>query len=38
MSAMVQQILAFVLYLGMMIFIGLKFMRKNNSSEDFFLL
>ena len=37
MPAMVQQILAFVLYLGMMIFIGVKFMRKNNSSEDFFL-
>ena len=37
MSAMVQQIIAFVLYLGMMIFIGLKFMKKNNSSEDFFL-
>ena len=37
MSAMVQHIIAFVLYLGMMIFIGLKFMKKNNSSEDFFL-
>ncbi len=37
MSAMVQQILAFVLYLGMMVFIGIRFMKKNNSSEDFFL-
>ena len=28
---------AFVLYLGMMIYIGVSFMGKNNSSEDFFL-
>ena len=36
-GAMIQQIIAFVLYLGMMIFIGVKLMKKNNSSEDFFL-
>lgn len=36
-SAMIQQMIAFILYLGAMIFIGIKFMKKNNSSADFFL-
>ena len=36
-GAMIQQIIAFILYLGLMIFVGLKFMKKNNNSEDFFL-
>jgi sodium/proline symporter len=36
-GAMIQQIIAFVLYLGVMIFVGVKFMKKNRSSEDFFL-
>lgn len=36
-SKMIAQILAFVLYLGMMIYIGLKNASKNNSSSDFFL-
>ena len=36
-SAMVAKIMAFVLYLGMMIYVGLKNANKNNSSSDFFL-
>ena len=36
-GAMIQQIIAFTLYLGMMIYVGIRFMGKNNSSEDFFL-
>lgn len=36
-SQLIARILAFVLYLGFMIFIGLKYMKKNNSSGDFFL-
>ena len=36
-TQMIAKILAFVLYLGFMIFIGLKYMKKNNSSSDFFL-
>ncbi len=36
-SAMIQEIIAFVLYLGIMIYIGIRFMGKNNNSEDFFL-
>ena len=36
-SAMIQQVIAFVIYLGMMIYIGIRWMSKNNSSEDFFL-
>lgn len=36
-SAMIQQMIAFILYLGAMIFIGIKFMKKNNNSADFFL-
>ncbi len=34
---MIAHIIAFVLYLGLMIFIGLKYANKNNSSADFFL-
>ena len=34
---MIQQIIAFVLYLGVMIFIGARFMKRNHNSEDFFL-
>ena len=36
-GSMIQMMTAFVLYLGMMIYIGIAFMGKNNSSEDFFL-
>ncbi|MCR5125033.1 MAG: sodium/proline symporter PutP [Treponema sp.] len=36
-SAMIAKITAFVLYLGMMIFIGLRSANKNNSASDFFL-
>ena len=36
-GSMIQMMTAFVLYLGMMIYIGISFMGKNNSSEDFFL-
>ena len=36
-SAMIQQIIAFVIYLGLMIYIGISFMSNNKSSEDFFL-
>ncbi len=31
------KLVAFVLYLGLMILIGLRYMKKNNSSSDFFL-
>ena len=34
---MVARVTAFVLYLSAMIFIGLKYMKKNKSSSDFFL-
>ena len=34
---MVAQIIAFVLYLGMMVFIGLRSARGNKSASDFFL-
>ena len=36
-SQMVAQIIAFVLYLGMMVFIGLRSARGNKSASDFFL-
>ncbi len=36
-SAMIQQMIAFVLYLGMMVYVGIRWMSSNNSSEDFFL-
>ena len=36
-STMVAKIIAFVLYLGFMIYIGLRNASKNNSSSDFFL-
>ncbi|MCR5763087.1 MAG: sodium/proline symporter PutP [Treponema sp.] len=36
-SAMIQQVIAFTIYLGLMIYIGIRWMSKNNSSEDFFL-
>lgn len=36
-AAMIAKILAFVLYLGLMIYVGLKYANKNNSSSDFFL-
>ena len=36
-AQIVAKIIAFVLYLGVMIFIGLKYASKNNSSADFFL-
>ncbi|MFA6855850.1 MAG: sodium/proline symporter PutP [Treponema sp.] len=36
-EALVARIVAFVLYLTFMIYIGLRYMKKNNSSEDFFL-
>ena len=34
---LIAKIIAFVLYLGFMIFIGLRYAKKNNSSSDFFL-
>ena len=36
-NAMIQQVIAFSLYLGMMIYVGIRWMNRNNSSEDFFL-
>ena len=36
-SALLAKIIAFVLYLGFMIYIGLRSANKNNSSSDFFL-
>ena len=36
-STMIAKIIAFVLYLGFMIYIGLRNANKNNSSSDFFL-
>ena len=33
----IAKIIAFVLYLGFMIFLGLRYAKKNNSSSDFFL-
>ena len=36
-SVMIAKIAAFVLYLGFMIYIGLRNANKNNSSSDFFL-
>ncbi len=36
-SQMVAQIIAFVLYLGMMVFVGLRSARGNKSASDFFL-
>ena len=36
-GAMIQQVIAFTLYLGLMIYIGIRWMNTNNSSEDFFL-
>ncbi len=33
----IARLIAFILYLGMMIYIGLRYMKKNNSSSDFFL-
>lgn len=34
---MIQQLIAFVLYLGLMITIGIKYMKNSNSAEDFYL-
>lgn len=36
-SQIVAYIIAFILYLGFMVFIGLRSMKKNNSASDFFL-
>ena len=36
-SQLVAKIIAFVLYLGFMIYIGLRNAKKNNSPKDFFL-
>ena len=36
-SAMIQHVIAFVIYLGLMIYVGIRWMNTNNSSEDFFL-
>lgn len=36
-GALVARLVAFVLYLAFMIYIGLRYMKNNNSSEDFFL-
>lgn len=36
-NAMIQQVIAFVIYLGVMIYVGIRWMNHNNSSEDFFL-
>lgn len=36
-SAIIARLIAFVLYLGFMIYLGLRYMDKNNSAEDFFL-
>ena len=36
-SAMIQHVIAFSLYLGLMIYVGIRWMNTNNSSEDFFL-
>ena len=36
-STMISHILAFVIYLGFMIMIGVMYAKKNNSSSDFFL-
>ncbi len=37
MTSTISFIIAFVLYLGLMVFIGLRAMKKNNSASDFFL-
>ena len=37
MTNIISYIIAFVLYLGLMVFIGLRAMKKNNSATDFFL-
>ncbi|MBQ1643892.1 MAG: sodium/proline symporter PutP [Treponema sp.] len=36
-SAMIQHVIAFVIYLGLMIYVGIRWMNTNNNSEDFFL-
>jgi sodium/proline symporter len=36
-GALIARLIAFVLYLAFMIYIGLRYMKNNNSSEDFFL-
>ncbi|MCH5293858.1 MAG: sodium/proline symporter PutP [Treponema sp.] len=36
-SQMLAQLIAFVLYLGLMVFVGLRSARSNNSASDFFL-
>ena len=36
-SSMIAKLIAFVIYLGFMIYIGLRNANKNNSSSDFFL-
>lgn len=36
-GAMIQEIIAFVIYLGLMIYVGFSFIGKNKSTEDFFL-
>lgn len=36
-TQMVAQIIAFVLYLGLMVFVGLRTVKSNNSASDFFL-
>lgn len=36
-GAMIQHVIAFVIYLGLMIYVGIRWMNTNNNSEDFFL-
>lgn len=36
-SSLAARIAAFVLYLSFMVYVGLRYMKRNNSSEDFFL-
>ena len=36
-GAQIQQLIAFVIYLGLMIYVGFRFMKGNKDSEDFFL-
>ena len=36
-SQMIAMIIAFVLYLGLMVFVGIRSAKSNNSASDFFL-
>ena len=36
-SQMIAHLIAFVLYLGLMVFVGLRTAKNNNSASDFFL-